>query len=209
MLTILLAPWAAGQSTVSSKLEAVGTGTKAARIDAKVLHGRTGDAWTPIEVAGGKALTLSRRGFNYALLSELLFGLIMTLTFTLGAGMLVQEGPDAVRELLIATIGCNIAWGIIDGVFYINGQIFERARLARLGTMIRAGVDDRAMLAAAGVNVMTNGIPLEHPPTALPSAAIPAAPFASSCPRRPGRSGFSRLSAGRLKPPSPNFFHAS
>lgn len=71
-------------------------------------------------------------------LSELLFGLIMTLTFTLGAGMLVQEGPDAVRELLIATIGCNIAWGIIDGVFYINGQIFERARIARLGTMIRA-----------------------------------------------------------------------
>jgi len=71
-------------------------------------------------------------------LSELLFGLIMTLTFTLGAGMLVQEGPDAVRELLIATIGCNIAWGIIDGVFYINAQIFERARMARLGRMIRA-----------------------------------------------------------------------
>jgi hypothetical protein len=71
-------------------------------------------------------------------LSELLFGLIMTLTFTLGAGLMVQDGPDAVRELLVATIGCNIAWGIIDGVFYINGQIFERARMARLGRMIRA-----------------------------------------------------------------------
>lgn len=71
-------------------------------------------------------------------LSELLFGLIMTLTFTLGAGLMVQEGPEAVRELLVATIGCNIAWGIIDGVFYINGQVFERARMARLGRMIRA-----------------------------------------------------------------------
>ncbi|HQY71868.1 MAG TPA: VIT1/CCC1 transporter family protein [Pseudomonadales bacterium] len=71
-------------------------------------------------------------------LSELLFGLIMTLTFTLGAGLMVQEGPDAVSDLLVATIGCNIAWGIIDGVFYINGQVFERARIARLGRMIRA-----------------------------------------------------------------------
>jgi VIT1/CCC1 family predicted Fe2+/Mn2+ transporter len=75
-------------------------------------------------------------------LSELLFGLIMTLTFTLGAGLMVQEGPGAVRELLIATIGCNIAWGIIDGVFYINGQIFERARLGRVGEMIRAARSD-------------------------------------------------------------------
>ena len=38
-------------------------------------------------------------------LSELLFGLIMTLTFTLGAGLMVQEGPDAVSDLLVATIG--------------------------------------------------------------------------------------------------------
>jgi hypothetical protein len=75
-------------------------------------------------------------------LSELLFGLIMTLTFTLGAGLLVQEGPQAVRELLIATIGCNIAWGIIDGVFYINGQVFERARLARVGARIRSALDE-------------------------------------------------------------------
>jgi len=81
-------------------------------------------------------------------LSEVLFGLIMTLTFTLGAGLVVQEGPDAVRDLLVATIGCNIAWGIIDGVFYINGQVFERARLARLGALVRAAPD---LGAAAGI----------------------------------------------------------
>jgi hypothetical protein len=70
-------------------------------------------------------------------LAEVLFGLIMTLTFTLAAGLMVQEGPGAVRELLIATIGCNIAWGIIDGALYISGQIFERGRMARIGAMVR------------------------------------------------------------------------
>jgi hypothetical protein len=77
-------------------------------------------------------------------LSELLFGLIMTLTFTLGAGILVSEDPNAARELLIATIGCNVAWGIIDGALYISGQIFERARLARVGERIRSATSDAA-----------------------------------------------------------------
>ena len=55
-------------------------------------------------------------------LSEVLFGLIMTLTFTLGAGLIIQEeGREGARQLLIATIGCNIAWGIIDGALYLVG----------------------------------------------------------------------------------------
>jgi VIT1/CCC1 family predicted Fe2+/Mn2+ transporter len=76
-------------------------------------------------------------------LGEVLFGLIMTLTFTLGAGMLVQEeGREGARELLIATIGCNIAWGVIDGVLYVIAQVFERGRLLRLGRQIRATSDE-------------------------------------------------------------------
>jgi VIT1/CCC1 family predicted Fe2+/Mn2+ transporter len=78
-------------------------------------------------------------------LAEVLFGLIMTLTFTLAAGVMVREGPDAVRELLIATIGCNIAWGLIDAAFYISGQVFERTRLAKVGGRIRrAATEDEA-----------------------------------------------------------------
>jgi VIT1/CCC1 family predicted Fe2+/Mn2+ transporter len=70
-------------------------------------------------------------------LSEVLFGLIMTLTFTLGAGLTIQqEGREGARELLIATIGCNIAWGAIDGVLYIVGQLFERGRRKRLALRI-------------------------------------------------------------------------
>jgi len=80
-------------------------------------------------------------------LSEVLFGLIMTLTFTLGAGMMVKEDPNAARDLLIATIGCNVAWGIIDGAFYVTGNLFERARMKRAGEAIRAAKSDEAAAA--------------------------------------------------------------
>jgi VIT1/CCC1 family predicted Fe2+/Mn2+ transporter len=59
-------------------------------------------------------------------MTELLFGLIMTLTFTLGAGLIVKEGPDATRELLFGVIGCNLAWGLIDGLFYLFNAMFAR-----------------------------------------------------------------------------------
>jgi VIT1/CCC1 family predicted Fe2+/Mn2+ transporter len=84
-------------------------------------------------------------------LSEILFGLIMTLTFTLGAGIMVREDPDAARELLIATVGCNIAWGLIDGLMYLAGQRFERGRRARLADAIRADAnEEKAVLRVAG-----------------------------------------------------------
>jgi hypothetical protein len=71
-------------------------------------------------------------------LGEILFGLIMTLTFTLGAGIIIEdEGREGARQLLIALIGCNIAWGIIDGALYLVGQLFDRGRMRRLGRSIR------------------------------------------------------------------------
>jgi hypothetical protein len=71
-------------------------------------------------------------------LGEILFGLIMTLTFTLGAGIIIEdEGREGARELLIAVIGCNIAWGVIDGALYLVGQLFDRGRMRRLGRAIR------------------------------------------------------------------------
>jgi hypothetical protein len=80
-------------------------------------------------------------------LGEVVFGLIMTLTFTLGAGILVQEeGADAARELLIATIGCNVAWGIIDAALYVIGQIFERGRRRRLLHTIQRAASAQAAL---------------------------------------------------------------
>jgi hypothetical protein len=76
-------------------------------------------------------------------MGEVLFGLIMTLTFTLGAGLMIQEeGREGARQLLIATIGCNIAWGVIDGVFFVLGQIFERGRRLRLMQLVRGTKKD-------------------------------------------------------------------
>jgi VIT1/CCC1 family predicted Fe2+/Mn2+ transporter len=45
---------------------------------------------------------------------------------------------------LIATIGCNVAWGIIDAALYVSGKLFERARLARVGARIRSATSEEA-----------------------------------------------------------------
>jgi VIT1/CCC1 family predicted Fe2+/Mn2+ transporter len=81
-------------------------------------------------------------------LGEILFGLIMTLTFTLGAGILVQEGPEAARELLIATIGCNIAWGIIDGGMFIMSAMLERGRTEQARARTAGQIPQRITLSA-------------------------------------------------------------
>lgn len=76
-------------------------------------------------------------------LGEVLFGLIMTLTFTLGAGLIIEEeGREGARQLLIATIGCNIAWGIIDGALYLAGQLFDRGRMRRVIQTVRGASND-------------------------------------------------------------------
>ena len=78
-------------------------------------------------------------------LGEVLFGLIMTLTFTLGAGIIIEdEGREGARQLLIALIGCNIAWGLIDGVLYLAGELFDRSRLRRVGQAVRGAADQRS-----------------------------------------------------------------
>jgi hypothetical protein len=76
-------------------------------------------------------------------MGEILFGLIMTLTFTLAAGIVIQEeGREGAREMLIGILGCNLAWGIIDGVLYVLGQVFDRGRIRRIGFQVRQATSD-------------------------------------------------------------------
>ena len=63
-------------------------------------------------------------------LGEILAGLIMVLTFTLAAGVMSRDGEDGVHTVLFAAIGCNLAWGIIDAVFYVMTNVFIRRRRA-------------------------------------------------------------------------------
>ena len=65
-------------------------------------------------------------------LGEILFGVIMVLTVTLTAGLTADGGREGVHELLLAAIGCNIAWGFIDGIMYVMSCVTERAAKARL-----------------------------------------------------------------------------
>ena len=62
--------------------------------------------------------------------SEVLFGLIMVLTFTIGERLIPSETLDS-RELVVAAIGCNIAWGVIDAVLFLLGVLFWRSERAR------------------------------------------------------------------------------
>ena len=76
-------------------------------------------------------------------MGEILFGLIMTLTFTLAAGIVIQEeGRAGAREMLVGILGCNLAWGVIDGVLYVLAQVFERGRVRRIGFHLRQAVSD-------------------------------------------------------------------
>jgi hypothetical protein len=57
--------------------------------------------------------------------AEILFGLIMVLTFTGSLGV-AEAGREDVRVMLIGALGCNLAWGIIDGVFYLMSSLAEK-----------------------------------------------------------------------------------
>ena len=78
-------------------------------------------------------------------LGEILFGLIMALGFT-GAVRLGGEEADS-RSLFIGILGCNLAWGLVDGVMYSLAELFERGRKARLERQVRAAPTEEAALA--------------------------------------------------------------
>ena len=72
--------------------------------------------------------------------SEILFGLIMVLTFT-GSLSVAQAGREDVRTMLFGALGCNLAWGIIDGVFYLMGCLAEKGRALRTLRAVRKATD--------------------------------------------------------------------
>jgi hypothetical protein len=57
--------------------------------------------------------------------SEVLFGLIMVLTFT-GSLSVAESGREDVRAMLVGALGCNLAWGLIDGILYLMARLGEK-----------------------------------------------------------------------------------
>ena len=74
---------------------------------------------------------------------EIIFGLVMVLTFTCALSV-AESGRQEVRQMLVGALGCNVAWGLVDGVMYVLTSIAERARRALVFQGIRAGDPARA-----------------------------------------------------------------
>jgi hypothetical protein len=81
---------------------------------------------------------------------EVVCGLIMVLTFTLVGSQLVSDDPSGARKLLIAAVGCNVAWGIIDGVMFVMNGLTEWGRRARFVAAVRDAADEAAALSVIG-----------------------------------------------------------
>ena len=77
-------------------------------------------------------------------LGELLFGLIMALGITGAVRFGLAEANN--HGLFIAVLGCNIAWGIVDGVMFAMLALFERARKSRIVNAVRNAPSDQAAL---------------------------------------------------------------
>ncbi len=72
--------------------------------------------------------------------SEVLFGLIMVLTFT-GSLSVSEAARDDVRAMLIGAIGCNLAWGIVDAIMYLMSSLTERARARMALSAVRRAAE--------------------------------------------------------------------
>jgi VIT1/CCC1 family predicted Fe2+/Mn2+ transporter len=59
--------------------------------------------------------------------SEILFGLIMAVTIV-GSLSIATAGRNEVRTIMVAALGCNLAWGLVDAVMYLVRTVTERTR---------------------------------------------------------------------------------
>jgi hypothetical protein len=60
-------------------------------------------------------------------ITEILFGLVMALSFTCAVSVIESDQAD-VKQMLIGAIGCNIAWGVIDAIMCLIIVLSQRGR---------------------------------------------------------------------------------
>ena len=86
-------------------------------------------------------------------MSEILFGLIMVLTITCSLSV-SGAGREEIRTMFIGAVGCNVAWGIIDGFMYLLGCFLERGRNIATLRALRRATD-----AGAAQQIITEAMP--------------------------------------------------
>ena len=93
-------------------------------------------------------------------IAEVLFGLIMVLTFT-GSLSATEAGREGVRAMLIGALGCNIAWGIIVGVLYLMSAVGERGSNLTVFRAVRGARDAahaRRLISADSIGCINDGL---------------------------------------------------
>ena len=112
-------------------------------------------------------------------LSEVLFGLIMVLTFT-GSLSVAEADRAEVRTMLIGALGCNLAWGIIDAILYLMGCLNERGRGIRASRALRKAAtpgEAYSVIAGALPPVMAGALgPAEYEPMRRKLLELPEPP---------------------------------
>ena len=76
-------------------------------------------------------------------ISEVLFGLIMAVTIV-GSISIATAGSDDVRTVMVAALGCNLAWGLVDAVMYLVRTLTERTRMRALGKSVTGAEPEAA-----------------------------------------------------------------
>ena len=97
-------------------------------------------------------------------ISETLFGLIMVLTFICSLGV-ATAGNIKIQTMLIGALGCNLAWGIVDGGLYLLARIHEQGRTILTLRAIRQAPDPeiaRRVVADALPPELASILPMEQ-----------------------------------------------
>ena len=97
-------------------------------------------------------------------ISETLFGLIMALTFICSLGI-ATAGNIKIQTMLIGALGCNLAWGIVDGGLYLLARINDRgANILTLRAIQQAPDPEtaRRVIADALPSELASILPLEQ-----------------------------------------------
>ncbi|HJS36767.1 MAG TPA: hypothetical protein VJ789_01410 [Burkholderiales bacterium] len=100
----------------------------------------------PSENAVAAALSPFERG------AEIIFGILMAISVTAAAEITLGAEVN-VRELMLAALGCNLAWGLIDAVIYLLQLQFERHRVHRMVLELRELESEDAFRARVAAEV--------------------------------------------------------
>jgi VIT1/CCC1 family predicted Fe2+/Mn2+ transporter len=85
--------------------------------------------------------------------TEVIFGLLMAMTFT-GTISVATAGQEAERTMMLAALGCNLAWGLADAAMYLLRTLIERTRNRTLLASVCGGAD-----AATGQALIADALP--------------------------------------------------